>query len=233
MDCLDSSIQATSEETPHGALGVGGTRSERPVRSWEPSLDTDRPEAQKRAIPWPQLVLVTLVGVGSAWAWATGRLEAIDLPLIRAWVDGAGAWAPLAYLVAFGLLQPVGVASHLFLVVAGVVWPTPSALVLSQVGLLISSATTYGVGRAMAPESLRARMPARLRAMEDRLRAGGVLAVIAVRIPFFSFFLASAFMGALRVPFRTYMLGSFLGMLPVGVAEVLMAHELAERFGGL
>jgi len=195
-----------------------------------PTPTADRSRASK---PWPQLILVALVGVGAAWAWATGRLSAIDLPLIRAWVDSAGPWAPVAYVVAFGLLQPVGVSAHLFLVAAGVVWNTPSALIVSQLGLLVSSATSYGAGRAMAPDSLRARMPARLRAMEDRLKAGGVMAVIAVRIPFFSFFVASAFMGALRVPLRTYLLGSFLGMLPVGVVEVLMAHELAERFGGL
>lgn len=222
-----------TEWNADGALGIRGCCSVRPVRSWELPLATSTPDGQKRDIPWPQLLLVSVVGVGVAWAWATGRLGAIDLPLIRAWVDGAGAWAPLAYVVAFGLLQPVGVSAHLFLVVAGVVWSAPVALALSQAGLLISSATSYGTGRAMAPESLRARMPDRLRAMEDRLRAGGVLAVIAVRIPFFSFFVASAFMGALRVPFRTYMVGSFIGMLPVGVAEVWMAHELAERFGGL
>ena len=178
-------------------------------------------------------MLFALVGVGVVWAWVTGRMSAIDLPLIRAWVDSAGPWAPAAYVLAFGLLQPFGVSAHLFLVAAGVVWDTPVALLLSQMGLMLSSLTCYGMGRAMAPDALRERMPPKLRAMEERLKAGGVLAVIAVRIPFFSFFLASAFMGALRVPLRNYLLGSFIGMLPVGVAEVWMAHSLVERFGGL
>lgn len=187
------------------------------------------------ASPWSwslltRWVLVALVGVGMVWAWSSGRLASLDVDSLRILVASSGPWGPLAFVLAFALLQPVGVTAHLFIVAAGVVWPVPEALVWSQIGLLAGTTVSYGVGRALAPEALRARMPARVLAWEERLRSGGLLAVVGVRVVFFSFFAVSALMGAMRVPFRTYTLGTWLGCLPVAVGEVFLAHELAERF---
>lgn len=177
-------------------------------------------------------LLVTLVAVGMGWAWASGRLASIDLDGVRSLVRAAGPWGPVVYVVTFALLQPVGVSAHLFVVAAGVVWPVPAALLWSQIGLLLGALVSYGVGQALAPDAVRGRLPARVLAWEQRLRDGGLLAVIVVRVVFFTFFAVSALMGAIRVPLRHYMLGTFLGCLPVGVGEVLLAHELAARFEG-
>jgi uncharacterized membrane protein YdjX (TVP38/TMEM64 family) len=56
--------------------------------------------------------------------------------------------------------------------------------------------------------------------------------VILVRLVFFTFFPMSALMGAMRISWRHYLLGTFLGCLPVAIVEVALAHELAVRFGG-
>ncbi len=181
---------------------------------------------------WARWLLVALVAVGMAWAWGSGRLSSIDVDGLRTIVRSAGAWGPLAYVAAFSLLQPVGVSAHLFIVAAGVVWPVPEAVLWSQLGLNLGSAVSYGVGQALAPEALRQRIPARVLAWEDRLKTGGLRSVVAVRVVFFSFFAVSALMGAMRVPFRHYTLGTFIGCLPVGIGEVVLAYQLAERFGG-
>lgn len=194
-----------------------------------PSATADRRQRVQDAARW---LLVGLVVVGMAWAWASGRLAGLDLDGVRALVGASGAWGPLVYVLTFTLLQPVGVSAHLFIVAAGVVWPMPVALLCSQLGLMGGTAVSYGVGQALAPDTLKKRLPARVLAWEERLSTGGLWGVVLVRLVFFSFFAVSALMGAVRVPWRTYMLGTFLGCLPVAVGEVLLAHELAARFGG-
>jgi len=179
---------------------------------------------------WARWLLFALVAIGMAWAWASGRLAAIDIDGLRALVAASGAWGPLVFVLTFALLQPVGVTAHLFVVAAGVLWPVPQALVWAQVGLLLGAMVSYGVGQALAPEVLISRLPARVRSWEVRLREGGLWTVVAVRVVFFTFFAVSALMGAVRVPMRHYVLGTFIGCLPVLVGEVVLAHELVDRF---
>ncbi|HCH62714.1 MAG: hypothetical protein CL927_01005 [Deltaproteobacteria bacterium] len=181
---------------------------------------------------WARGLLVSAVAIAVGWAWGTGQLEALDLAGLRLMVESAGTTGPIVYVLAFGLLQPIGVSAHLFLVVAGLVWPATEAIVWTQLGLNLSSVTSYGFGRVLAPDALRARIPARVLVWEERLCRGGLTTVIAARLVFFSFFPLSALMGAMRIPFRNYALGSFIGYIPVAVAEVLLASRLVDWISG-
>ncbi len=178
-----------------------------------------------------RLLLAGLVAVGVGWAWATGRLAMVNPAFVRGLVQDAGAWGPAVFLASFALLQPVGVSAHLFIVAAGLLWAPLPALLLSQVGLLAGAMISYGGGRAMAPDDLRARLPARAAALEERLQSGGLKAVVLARLVFFSFFPVSALMGALRLPWSTYLLGTWLGCLPVLVGEVMLADVIGARMG--
>jgi uncharacterized membrane protein YdjX (TVP38/TMEM64 family) len=178
-----------------------------------------------------RLLLAALVAVGIGWAWATGRLAAVRPDVVQQLVVDAGPLGPLAYLGAFALLQPVGVSAHLFVVAAGLLWAPLPALAVAQVGLMLGAMVSYGGGRAMAPEDLRERLPARAAWVERRLREGGLWPVVLTRVVFFTFFPVSALMGALRVPPWTYVVGTWLGCLPVLVAEVLLADVLGARMG--
>lgn len=192
------------------------------MASTEPISRRDTPAAR-----WVQWLVGLAFAVGLVWAWSTGQLAWLDLAGVRAMVESAGSSGRAVYVIAFGFLQPFGVSAHLFIVAAGLIWPVPEALLWTQLGLNLSSGVSYGIGRALAPDTLRARIPPRVLAWEERLRSGGLPSVIAVRVVFFSFFPLSALMGAMRIPFRNYALGSFIGYLPVAIAEVLLAHELA------
>lgn len=185
------------------------------------------PRPGTAAARWVQWLVVLALAVGLVWAWSTGQLAWLDLAGVRAMVESAGPSGRAVYVIAFGFLQPFGVSAHLFIVAAGLIWSVPEAILWTQLGLNLSSVVSYGIGRALAPDTLRARIPPRVLAWEDRLRSGGLPTVIAVRVVFFSFFPLSALMGAMRIPFRNYALGSFIGYLPVAIAEVLLAHELA------
>ena len=189
------------------------------------------PTPDSRLNIWVRGLVVSAAAVAVAWAWGTGQLDAIDLAGLRMMVESAGTSGPIVYVAAFGLLQPVGVSAHLFIVAAGLVWPAAEAILWTQLGLNLSSVMSYGFGRVLAPDALRARIPPRVLVWEDRLRRGGLTTVIAARLVFFSFFPLSALMGAMRIPFRNYAVGTFIGYIPVAVAEVLLASHLVDWIG--
>lgn len=174
------------------------------------------------------VVVVLLVGL----LWWSGQLDRVDLGALRAVIERAGPWGPAVYLLGFVVLQPVGVSAHLFLVAGGLLFHPVLALPLSQAGLMGASVVSWGAGRMLSLERVRARLPERVRVVEGRLREGGVMPIIFTRIVFFSFFPLSLLMGALRIPLRHYLLGSFLGMMPLAVAEVLLADRFAVGLTG-
>ena len=219
------------QHLPSGELGAAARTVWRMLEEWVESTKQLHSHGWSWSL-WARWLLFGVVTVGMAWAWGSGRLASIDLEGLRTMVHSAGTWGPVVYVLAFGMLQPVGVSAHLFLVAAGLVWSLPEALLWTQLGLNLGSLVSYGFGRALAPEALRARIPAGVLAWEERLKGGGLRTVIVVRIVFFSFFPLSALMGAMRIPFRNYALGTFLGCLPVAVGEVMLAHRLAGWYGG-
>ncbi|MCA9709690.1 MAG: TVP38/TMEM64 family protein, partial [Myxococcales bacterium] len=89
----------------------------------------------------------------------------------RAWLLESGAWGLLAYVVAFTLLQPVGMASHLFVVTAALVWSPWVALMASWVGALGAGTVAFGFARYVGREWVQRRMPPKLRGWDERLAA--------------------------------------------------------------
>ena len=195
-------------------------------------MSKSSPPSTSRRTTWLRIVLAALAAGGIGWAWATGRLAAVTPELLRDTIQNSGNWGFVVYVLGFSLPQPVGVTAHLFLPAAGLIWPLPQALLLSQVGLLGGALVSYGGGRAMAPEDLRAMLPPRAQAMEAKLQAGGVGSVIIARLVFFTFFPVPALMGALRLPLRSYLLGTWIGCLPVSVMEVVLAERFITTWTG-
>lgn len=170
--------------------------------------------------------LLLLAGVAGA-LWQTGLFQGVTTEGIQARVAEAGPLGPLVYVLAFALLQPFGVSAHLFLVAAGLMWESAVGIPLGLLGMMLGCTNSFAAARWMGREAVQARIPARLARHDDALAHRGLRTVIALRLAFFTFFPLNLAMGVSQVRWRDYLLGTFLGCLPMALFDLLAAHHIA------
>lgn len=181
---------------------------------------------------WLRLVVGLAIVGAVGWAWWTGALDGLDVERVRDLVAGAGPLGPIGFVLAFTLLQPVGVSSHMFLLVAGLAWPPVVAVSVGWLGMMGGAAAAFGLARWLGKEAIQSRLPGWLEKWDARLGEEGLRAVILIRLLFFTTFTVQLMMGVSRVRFRDYMLGTAIGNLPVLLLVVLMADRIATWLSG-
>lgn len=143
------------------------------------------------------------------------------------WIKGFGAWAPAAYVTASALLMAVGVPRLLLCSVAGLAFGFGWGLAWSQAGTLLGSYLTFLFvrwgGRDWSLEHFQ-RLKPFVHALEER----GVLAVLLIRQLPMSGFYNNLLLGVTGVSHRDFLLGSFLGFLPMGITASLLGAGLIQ-----
>jgi phospholipase D1/2 len=135
----------------------------------------------------------------------------------------APAIAVAAYLVGGLVLFPITV----LLAATALVFPPGTAIGVCLVGTLAGAAETYGLGRLLGRFRPGALEHPRFLRFERQLRRRGIVTIVAARmLPVGNFSLINMTAGALRVPFRDYMLGNAIGVLPGVLGLTVLAHRL-------
>jgi phospholipase D1/2 len=174
------------------------------------------------------LVLLALIAFPLAW-YATPLKDWVDFETVADWqrsIRGSAA-APylivIAYLVAAVVFFPVTVLSLVTVLTFG---PAVGG-VYSLIGWLSSAALGYGVGRALGQDLLWDIAGPRIRKLELEARRHGFVAVLVMRLlPVAPFTLVNLFIGASRIRFRDFFLGSLVGRLPGLLVLVLFTFQL-------
>jgi uncharacterized membrane protein YdjX (TVP38/TMEM64 family) len=122
-----------------------------------------------------------------------------------------GAWGGAAFVIAYALVQPIGVPGTLFIMAAPLVWPWPIAFVLSMVGTMAASVIGFVVARFVARDWVAPRIPAGFRKYEEKLAAHGFATVFVLRLIFWMPPLLHAFFGVSPVRFWTHFWASLAG----------------------
>jgi phospholipase D1/2 len=161
-------------------------------------------------------ILAALFALVAAWRW-TGLREWLDLgELVRAagWLrdtDQAWMWA----LAAFPVGGIVGFPVTLLIFLSAFLVRSWMAIACSLLGCMVSAGLLYGIGRGLGRKRVMRVAGRRLNRVNRLISKQGVLAVTAVRmIPVAPYSLVNLAAGAARVPFRDFILGTLLGMIP-------------------
>jgi uncharacterized membrane protein YdjX (TVP38/TMEM64 family) len=129
----------------------------------------------------------------------------------------------LIYVVAAGAFFPITA------LIAGtaLAFDPLRALAFSLLGALSSAAISYALGRALGQAPLRRFGSARLRKLHAPIRKHGFRTIVTARIlPLGNFTAINLLAGALRVPFRAYLLGNVVGLLPGIVGLSVLTNRL-------
>ena len=170
------------------------------------------------------LLVVTLVGL-VVWFFASGAHRQVDEEAIRTQIRALGPLGPLAFVLAFCLVQPLGPSGHIFAVAASLVWSPVLAFGLALVGGVGSQVVGFLFYRYVAADWARSRIPERLLAYEARLVERPIRTVSMIRLFTFTAPLVSALLGVSRVRFVPMLIGTTVGLAPTVAFDVLFLTE--------
>lgn len=159
------------------------------------------------------LVVAVLLVLAAAYHFGVfARLA--EPKTLAATLVGMGAWGYVAFFLAYTVLQPFGVPGTIFVVAAPLIWPWPTAFVLSMTGTMSASVVGFSFARFVARDWVSARIPRRLRKYEGSLERNAFQTVVILRLILWMPPALHAFFGVSKVGFWTHVWGSLVGYVP-------------------
>lgn len=184
-------------------------------------MDGPAPRSHAGKLALLLLVIALVIGL-----FASGALDDFSLERTVTLVRSYGAWGAVVYLLAFTLLQPIGLSGNMFTVVAGLVWSPWLALPLALLGAFGSAMVNVAFCRYVAFDWVQARIPPKWRRYERWVTERGLFGVILYRFATFTAHPAQLLISVLRVPLPRLMIGTLIGFIPPVAVGVLLGGEL-------
>jgi uncharacterized membrane protein YdjX (TVP38/TMEM64 family) len=172
-----------------------------------------------------RIALLVVLAAAIAFAWSSGLYVEATPDNVAVLIDRAGILGPIAFVALFAAAEVVHVPGALFVIAASVLWPPAVAIPTAYAGALAAALLTFLIARRIVPASLRERLPARLLRHEARLETHALPTVIGLRLVLFMSPAVHWVLGASRVSFRDYALGSAIGLLPGVIGLALVGRE--------
>ncbi len=154
------------------------------------------------------------------------------------WIGAHGMIAWIAYVGAYVLATVLVVPGSILTLAAGFLFGLPLGVILVSAGSVLGAAAAFLIGRFLARDWVAERIDKlpRFHALDIATRRDGFMIVFLARLsPLFPFNLLNYGLGLTAVPFKQYVLASWIGMLPVTILYVYvgsLAKNLAELTGG-
>jgi len=173
-------------------------------------------------------VVVGVVGLVAAVVTSGVLGRFTDQDELQATIDRAGVWGPLLFLGLMVGLVPLNVPGLLFVVPATTLFGTAGGVVLSLIGGFLASTVGIVGARRLGRDAFLARLPPRLRRLEARLCERGFWAVVALRSVTFLLQPVDWLCGLTRMPLRTVLGATFVGLVPPTLVIALTGGGLLD-----
>lgn len=174
-----------------------------------------------------RVLLVVLVAALLVVAWKLGVFETFgSTARVHALIDSWGVWAYVLFVVSFAVLMPFGIPAFVWVVPAGLLWPFAIAYPLSMLAIAAGSTVGFFFARYLARDWVAARMPPRIRRMDETFSAKGLRSVVLFRLIFMAGAPTHWLLGLSRIGYGTFLLGTLLGLAPVVALVAWFGHDV-------
>ncbi|WFB36051.1 VTT domain-containing protein [Kiritimatiellota bacterium B12222] len=163
------------------------------------------------------------------YAWSESYALLPELERLKAY----GVWFGLGYLLCMMVVGAVGVPPILFIVPAATLWSFPVAFLLCVTGGLGASCLGYGAARLGFQAKLAPMIPAKIMKFERRLETHAFTTVLLLRLIFYLFPPINWMLGLSRIPAHTFVIATFLGMLPATLTYLWMGQGVWGLLSGI
>ncbi|HEX5656181.1 MAG TPA: VTT domain-containing protein [Polyangiales bacterium] len=178
-----------------------------------------------------KLFAPVLLVIAVAAAWYFGDLRALNSPdKVAAAAESlrASPWAIVYVIVAFAIGSLLFFPITALMAGAALAFDTLHGFLYAYLGALCAAMITYWVGRLLGTEILRYVRGPKIERFQRELQTHAFRASLAARfVPVGSFAMLNMLAGSLHVPFRWYVLGNMVGILPGALILTLFADQLA------
>lgn len=166
---------------------------------------------------WPVVTAVALVALVAVLWRFTDVASAVTPEALTAGAETlAGTrWGAPVGAVALAVASVAMVPIVPLIIAAGMLFGPWRGFAVALGGGTLGALAAHEIGRALWRDAVRRLLGRRANRLAHRLRHGGILAVIAVRlVPIAPFAMVNLAAGATRVPRRDFVLGTLLGLAP-------------------
>ncbi len=173
-------------------------------------------------------IILVLAGLSVLWKWGPLR-ELITADSLAIWGGGLrqNDAAPLLVTLAYVAGTLVMVPITLLITATALIFEPWSSCFYAIIGCLGAATVSYGIGRLVGRDTIRRIAGNRVNKISKRLAQQNSLTIAAIRLlPVAPFPIVNLVMGASRVKFVNYVIGTFLGLLPGIVIISLFAGSL-------
>lgn len=187
---------------------------------------------------WDRRVVVSVLALALLFtAWQLGAFESFGSPeKVHALIDSWGVWAYVLWLATFIVLMPFGIPAFMWVLPAGLLWPFWVAYPLSLLAVAGASSVGFLFARYIAHDWVAARMPPRIRRLDEKFSANGLRSVILFRLVFMLGAPTHWLLGLSRIGYGTFVAGTVIGAMPVVALVAWFGHDVihwAEMHGAL
>lgn len=181
---------------------------------------------------WFLAVVVLLVLAGGAavvWGFSLG----IGAQALEAWVAGLGFWAPVGFVLLYGIATVAMVPGSIFDLAGGALFGPYLGSALNLTGGSLGAALAFLVARYLARDWVEARAGRRTKGIMRSVDADGWQFVAFLRlVPVFPYTVINYLLGLTRIPFRHYILASVVFTVPSTIIYTWIGHAGRQAIAG-
>lgn len=149
-------------------------------------------------------------------------LGGIDPKQLQVWLDRAGIWAPLIYIVLYTVATILVLPSTALNLTGGAIFGPWLGTLWTSIAAIIAAVVAFAFTRTVGRDVIAHRLAGRWQAMDAEISQGGLFYMFAIRLlPIIPYGLVNFAAGLTSIRFRDYLLGTVLGTVP-GILPFVM-----------
>ncbi|MDC4223942.1 MAG: DUF3047 domain-containing protein [Candidatus Manganitrophus sp.] len=157
----------------------------------------------------------------------------LDQERLRSGIGQWGAWGPLLYILIFAIAPVLFLPGLPITIAGGLAFGPLWGTIYASIGSTLGAGLAFLVARYFAREAVAEMLGERWKRIEEGVaERGWVFVAITRLIPLFPFNLLNYAFGLTPIPFTTYLLTSWLFMLPGTAAYVVFSSSLLDLIKG-
>jgi len=157
----------------------------------------------------------------------------ISARAVETWVAGLGVWAPIGFVLLYGIATVALVPGGVFDLAGGALFGPFFGTLIDLAGATLGAALSFLVARYLAQEWVQLRSGPRLQAVMRSVDEDGWQFVAFVRlVPIFPYSVMNYLLGLTRIPFHQYMIATVIFMLPSTIVYTWIGYAGREAVAG-
>lgn len=182
---------------------------------------------------WLLLALTVLAVVATVLALVWLFWGVTNVATLQARVESLGAWAPVGFVLLYGVSTVAGLPGGILDVVGGAVFGPVYGSLYNLAGGTLGAAFAFIVARYVAADWVRRRAGPRVQRVIASVEEDGWRFVAFVRlVPVLPYTIANYLLGLTRIPFWHYVLATIVFMAPATVAYTYIGYAGSQALAG-